>query len=108
VRREHSVKSRQVYSRRRHEHRQPGDEIQGLQHDVRRSVSIRGLKPVTDLPLRREIEPLDGHRRAAHVAGESFELLPLLGLYANPRVQRKPRVLRDTFPRLVRSRRHGL
>ncbi len=31
--------------------------------------------------MRREIEPRDGHRRVAHVAGESFKLAPLLGFY---------------------------
>jgi hypothetical protein len=76
-----------------------------LEHNVRRSIAVRRLQPVTDLPLRREIEPLDGHRRTAHVAGEPFQLLPLLGFYANPRMQREPRVLCYALPRLVLSRR---
>jgi hypothetical protein len=57
---------------------------------------------------RREVEPLQRHRRTALVASESFELLPLLGFNPHTCVQREPRVLRDAFPGLVFSRRHGL
>jgi hypothetical protein len=64
VRREDSVKSRQMYPRRRHERSQPGDEVQRLQHDVR-PVAVRSLQSVADLPLRRESEPFHRHRRAA-------------------------------------------
>ena len=39
---------------------------------------------------------------------ESFELLSLLGFHANLRVQREPRVLRDAFPWLLRSREYAL
>jgi hypothetical protein len=45
------------------------------------------------LPLRGEIQPFDVDRRATHVARESFQLLALLRLYANPRVQRESRAL---------------
>jgi hypothetical protein len=67
----------------------------------------KGLQTVSDLPLCREIEALDGHRRAAYVAGESSELRLLIGFNPNTCVQREPRVLRHAFPGLVRSRRHG-
>jgi hypothetical protein len=84
--REHAVKSRQVDPRRRHQRCQASDEVQRFEDDVPRAVSIRDLQPVANLSLRREIEPLDGHRRATHVAREPLELLSLLGLYANPRM----------------------
>jgi hypothetical protein len=47
-------------SRRRHQRRKARDEVQRLQHDVRGPVAVRSLQSVADLPLRREIEPLDG------------------------------------------------
>jgi hypothetical protein len=80
----------------------------GLEHDVRRTVSIRCLQSVANLPLRRPIKPLFCHRRPAHIARESFELVALFGLHADAGMQRKPGVLRHPFPRLLRSRRHGL
>lgn len=52
----------------------------------RRSVGVRGLQTVTDLPQRREIEPLLRDRWPAHVAREPFQLLPLLGLHSDARV----------------------
>ena len=61
VRREHSVKSRQMHPRRRHERCQPGNEVQRFHHDVRGSVAVRSLQPIAHLPLCREIESLDRH-----------------------------------------------
>ena len=93
MRGEHPVIARQMHPRWRHQRRQPGHEIHRLQHDVRRAVAIRGLQTITDLPLRREREPLDRHRRPADVTGQPFELPTLLGFDAAARVQREPRVL---------------
>jgi IS30 family transposase len=60
------METRQMHPRRRHQRREPRHEVQRLQHDVRRAVPVRGLQPVADLALRREIEPVLGHRWAAH------------------------------------------
>jgi hypothetical protein len=40
MRGEHSMKPRQVYPRQRHQRRQPGDDVQGLEHDVTAPVVI--------------------------------------------------------------------
>ena len=94
-----------MYPRRRHERRKPGQKIERLQHDVRRPVSIPRLEAIAHLPLRGQREPLHRHRRAAHIAGEPLQLRALIGFDPDARVQRKPRVLRDTFPRLLVPRR---
>jgi hypothetical protein len=39
----------QVQARRRHERRQPGDEIQRLENYMRRAVTVRGFQRVADL-----------------------------------------------------------
>jgi hypothetical protein len=108
VRGEHALIARQMHSRGWHQRREPVDEVEQVQNTVCRSISIHRFQTVPHLPLRREIEPLDGHRRTTHVAREPLELLPLLPFHRRARVQREPRVLRDPFPRLVHSRRHGL
>jgi hypothetical protein len=93
--------------RRSYQRREPRDEVQRFQHDVRRPVSIRSLQSVPDLPLPGQREALLRRRRPAHVASQAFELRALLSFNPNTRVQRKPRVLRDPFT-FLRSRRHRL
>ena len=44
MRGEDLVVSREVDSRRRHEEREPGEQVQRLQPDVRRTIAIRGLQ----------------------------------------------------------------
>ena len=79
VRREHAMKSRQMYPRRRHQRRQSGDKVQRLKHNMRRPVAIRSLQRTCPCAVRSS--------------------------YTNPRVQRKPRVLRDAFSLLFLPRR---
>jgi hypothetical protein len=45
VRRKHAMKPRPMDPRRRHQRREPRDEVQGFQHDVRRSISVGSLEP---------------------------------------------------------------
>ena len=61
MRREHSVKPRQVHPRRRHERCQPGDEVQRLQHDGRPHLGL-GLHIVALVAA--------FHRRARDVAAQ--------------------------------------
>ena len=47
-------------------------------------------------------------RELIRLAASRVSVSLLSGFYANPRMQREPRVLLDAFPWLPRSRRHGL
>jgi hypothetical protein len=66
-----------VGSWRWHQRREARNEVERLQHEVRRAVSVQPLQSIPDLALRRQIEPLRRHRRPAYVARESLKLLPL-------------------------------
>jgi len=51
VRCKDAVKAREVHARLGHQRRQPCDEIQGLEEDMGRAISIRCLEPVAHLAL---------------------------------------------------------
>ncbi len=50
VRGEHSVVSRQMHARRRHECGKPGQQVERLEQDMRRAVAIRSLQLPVNVP----------------------------------------------------------
>ena len=62
----------------RYQGRQPGNEIQWLEDNVRGAVSVRRLQLVPDVAVRRERQSLLRNRRPADVATQPFELLTLI------------------------------
>lgn len=50
-----------------------------------------GLEPIAHVALGCERQPLDRHRGAAHVAGQPFQLVTLLGFDADARSVRRSR-----------------
>ena len=45
--------TREIDSRCRHQGRQAGHEVQGLEHDIRGAVTVRGLETIANIPLGR-------------------------------------------------------
>ena len=78
VRRKHAVIPRQVHPRLRHQRREARHQIQRLQHNVRGAIPIRRLERVAHLARCRQRQALAGHRRPAHIAAQSFQLLTLI------------------------------
>ena len=78
VRCEHPVETGQVHPRLGHQGGQPGNEIQWLEDDVRRAVSVRRLQLVSDLAVRCERQALFRDRRPADVPAPPLELLALI------------------------------
>jgi len=72
------VKAGQVDSRLRHQGRQPRDEVQRLEDDVRGAVAVRGLELVADVAVRRARQALLRDGRTADVAAQPLELLALI------------------------------
>ncbi len=91
-----SVEAGEVDRRFRHQGRQVGDEIQWLEDDVRRAVSVRRLQQVTDVAVRRERQALLGNCRPTDVSAEPFELLALIRSRRNASVQGKSSNLADS------------
>ena len=74
----------------RNEGRKPFQEDQWLEDDVGRAVAPGMSELEQDAPLVVEREALGGEGGARDVATEMFEPLAVVGLDANPRVQREP------------------
>ena len=75
---------------RRHQRRQPCHQVQRLQHHVGRAIPVRGLERIAHLARRRQRQTLAGHRRAAQVAAQPFELAALVRRDGHPGMQREP------------------
>ena len=58
--------------------RQPGDEIQGLEHDTRGAIPIRRLQSVVDEPLGGERETFAADRRPRDGAAQPFKFVALI------------------------------
>ncbi len=65
---EHTMESRQVDSRFRHQGDKPGDEIQRLEDDMRGAIAVRGLEFVAQLAIAQLRQPLFRHRGPCDVA----------------------------------------
>ena len=62
----------------RHQRRQAGYEIQRLEGNVCRAVSVRRLQLVSDVAVRRERQALLGNCRPTDVSADPFEHLALI------------------------------
>ena len=76
----------EVESWARNQGRQAGNEIEGIQHDVRCAVAKGLLERVKDLSALMGREALVGNGGAGDVATEFFERVALPGLAAGRRV----------------------
>ena len=72
------IQARQIHPRFRHQGCQPGNEVEGLEDDVRRAVSVRCLQLVPDVAVRRRREALFRDRRPADIPTQPLELLALI------------------------------
>lgn len=75
IRRKDAVVARQVEAWRRHQGRQPGDKISGLDNDVRRALPVRGLEAVPNIPLRHQRQSRGRDRRTRDISVQAFPLL---------------------------------
>ena len=89
VRREYAVEAGEVESWARNQGRQAGNEIEGIQDDVRCAVAKGLLERVNDLTALVGGEPLVGNGGAGDVATELFELVALVRLAAGCPMQGK-------------------
>ena len=89
VRREYAVEAGEVESWARNQGRQAGNEIEGIQDDVRCAVAKGLLERVNDLTALVGGEPLVGNGGAGDVATELLELVALVRLAAGCPMQGK-------------------
>jgi hypothetical protein len=80
VRREHPVETGEIQVRPGDQCRQPGDEIQRLEHDMRGTIPERLLVLVHDPAVRIDGQPLGRNRGAGNVAAQAFQAAALPGL----------------------------
>ena len=85
---QHAVVQHQVDARPRHEHGQPSQKLDGVEHDVRRPIHAAGAAgaPV----LVGQVEPLLRHRRTQRIATHALEPIPLPGRHDEARMEVKP------------------
>jgi len=76
-----------MHARRRHQRGQPRHQVQRFQHDVRGAIPVRRLERVAHLARWRQRQTLAGHRRAAHIAAQPFELAALVWRDGHPGMQ---------------------
>ena len=72
-----------------------GDEVDGVEHDMSRSVTEGVLESIHDLPAVIDREAFVGDRWAGDVAAQTFEGVALMGLAARGGMEGKSRELSD-------------
>ena len=96
VRGKDTMESCQVDPRPGHQGGKPGNEVQGLEEDVRGPVPVRRLELIADVAVGRQRQALFRDRRSGDVAAQPFQLLAFIGPRRHPGMQAEPGDL--TYP----------
>jgi len=88
-RRQHAVIRQQVRSRPRHERREPGQEVERLEHDRRGAVAPASAEGVDHFAIGGERESVELDRWASHVPTQPLEPITIVGCDADFGVQRE-------------------
>jgi hypothetical protein len=80
----------QIDARPRHEHGQPTQKLDGVEHDVRRPIPPRLPKLQPHLTFAGQVEPLLRHRRTQRIATHALEPIALPGRHHEARMEVKP------------------
>ncbi len=89
VRRQYSVVADKVAAWPRNERSQPRKKIQGLEHEVRRAVTVGRLQLVDDLPHAIRTQPFERQRGPGDVATQPLDALALVRRKCDGGVERE-------------------
>ena len=90
VRGEHAMEAGEVESWARHQGRQPSNEVERIEHDVRCAVAKGLFEPIDDLSPLVGRQPFVRDGRAGDIAAEFFQLIALFGLTAGRFITKSP------------------
>jgi hypothetical protein len=78
------------------QHRQPFEQLEGPEQQMRRAIRPGMPEGQQDVALRRAVEPIPGDRRAQRVPTEPFETRSLAGLHPDGGLQVEPVLARGS------------